>query len=567
MADVGVVDALVVTLGLDPRGLEKGRKEAAAEILKLRDQSKRAADETESRTSRTLIGLGKIRQEVVGLALAFAGARGVGDFVSSIISGDAATGRLARNLGVATESLSAWQYALKSVNGSAADANNSLSRMFGIIEEHKFQGVSSADPILTRLGLGQRDLNSPDSMLLALSENRTHDTRQERASLLGQLGLDDNTVNVLLQGRKAVEALLGEGRKLGTTTDRDAAAAERLQKRWAEFSTALNGKARPYIEATVEALLNMTKQTDAGSIALPALIGLVGAVGVAALIANAPIVALAAVITAVAVAVERLSTAEGRSRILRNLTEDANFLKHLWGAMHDSGGDPRKAWGAIGQVFSDGWSGKFRPSGDAPVGGGADAAAGASASGVRGVRGFFMSKGFTADQAAGIAAGIYAESGNNPNARNRTSGAMGIGQWLGPRKARLIGRYGPNPTAEQQLEFMAWELNGGDRGGAAVHAAGSADDALHAYVMRFMRPAQGMETVNDLARGRRYLGGARSATSMAARAAPAANTNETHIGTITVHTRATDAKGIAAELPGAIRRRSLTGQANSGLSG
>jgi hypothetical protein len=563
MADANVIDSLTIVLGLDPRGLEKGRKEAAAEILKLRDQSKRAADETESRTSRTLVGLGKIRQEIVGLALAFAGARGVGDFVSSIISGDAATGRLARNLGVATESLSAWQYALRTVNGSAADANNSLSRMFGIIEEHKFQGVSSADPILTRLGLGQRDLSSPDSMLLALSENRTHDTRQERASLLGQLGLDENTVNVLLRGRRAVENLLQEGRRLGTTTDRDAAAAEHLQKRWAEFTTALNGQARPYIEAMVDTLLDLSKNTDAVSVAMPVLIGLVGAIGVAAAVANAPIVALAAVITGVALAVERLSTAEGRSRILRNITQDANFLKALWGAMHDPGGDPRGAWGRIGQVFSDAWNG-----GGAPAAGAAGGSGGATGEPAQTkAEQYLMSRGFTAAQARGVAAGIMAESRGNANADNPISHAYGLGQWLGPRKRALFAKYGPHPTARQQLEFLADEMLGDKQGGAHVRAAQDTDSALLAYVYDVMRPGKG--AVGDIARGRAWMGGGGARLAVAPRAthSTSTNTNETHIGTITVHTRATDAKGIAADLPSAIRKRSLTGQANSGLSG
>ena len=118
---------------------------------------------------------------------------------------------------------------------------------------------------------------------------------------------------------------------------------------------------------------------------------------------------------------------------------------------------------------------------------------------------FFRSRGYSAEQAAGIAAGIHAESRGDPAAVNPTSGAYGIGQWLGSRKAELFRRYGEKPTLAQQLEFLAWELAGGDHGGAAVRAQSTATGTLDAYIRRFMRPAAGAETTGDLARGARYL--------------------------------------------------------------
>lgn len=108
--------------------------------------------------------------------------------------------------------------------------------------------------------------------------------------------------------------------------------------------------------------------------------------------------------------------------------------------------------------------------------------------------------------ARGAAAGVHAEAASNPNALNKSSGAMGLGQWLGPRKAELIRRYGPNPTIEQQLDFLAHELKGGDQGGAAVLGSQSDTEALHNYITKFMRPAAGAETTGDLERGMAALG-------------------------------------------------------------
>ena len=120
---------------------------------------------------------------------------------------------------------------------------------------------------------------------------------------------------------------------------------------------------------------------------------------------------------------------------------------------------------------------------------------------------FFKNKGLSDQVALGIAAGINAESGNNPNAVNPKSGAMGLGQWMGSRQKGLLAQYGPNPSKSEQLNYLWHELKGGDRGGPAVLAANDAPTALGLYVTKFMRPKAGSETEGDLARG---LGAIRS---------------------------------------------------------
>ncbi len=119
---------------------------------------------------------------------------------------------------------------------------------------------------------------------------------------------------------------------------------------------------------------------------------------------------------------------------------------------------------------------------------------------------FLRLRGYGDAQARGIAAGIHAESASDAGAVNPSSGAFGIGQWLGSRKDELFRRYGRNPTLEQQLEFLDWELKGGDHGGAAVRQGDSEEAVLDAYIRKFMRPAEGAETDGDLARGMAALG-------------------------------------------------------------
>jgi hypothetical protein len=118
-------------------------------------------------------------------------------------------------------------------------------------------------------------------------------------------------------------------------------------------------------------------------------------------------------------------------------------------------------------------------------------------------------RGLSDGQARGVAAGIHAESRGDPAALNRDgggAGALGIGQWRGDRQAELHRRYGANPSLDQQLDFLAWELHGGDPGGAHVLAESDPARVLQTYIRDFMRPLEGPQTERDLAVGMDALG-------------------------------------------------------------
>lgn len=72
---------------------------------------------------------------------------------------------------------------------------------------------------------------------------------------------------------------------------------------------------------------------------------------------------------------------------------------------------------------------------------------------------YFMNKGLTRGQSAGLVGNLMAETGMNIRAVNPYSGAYGIAQWLGSRKTALFNKYGNNPTLDQQLDFIWHELN------------------------------------------------------------------------------------------------------------
>jgi Phage tail lysozyme len=79
---------------------------------------------------------------------------------------------------------------------------------------------------------------------------------------------------------------------------------------------------------------------------------------------------------------------------------------------------------------------------------------------------FFADKGFSSSAIAGVMGNLQQESGLDPTAVNPTSGAFGIGQWLGGRKTNLKNYAketgGDMNSLETQLNFLWKELNGGE---------------------------------------------------------------------------------------------------------
>nr|WP_282966404.1 phage tail tip lysozyme [Burkholderia cenocepacia] len=188
---------------------------------------------------------------------------------------------------------------------------------------------------------------------------------------------------------------------------------------------------------------------------------------------------------------------------------------------------------------------------------------------------------------AGTVGSLMQESKLDPAAVNKTSGAAGIAQWLGPRAREFEKQFG-HPIAQstfgEQVDFMLWELKNTERqADKRLRMATTPEAAAEIHSREYERPGAAEANISRRQQyAREVFGGlgqanaAQIAQQSAAASAPAAgnmtttstSTSETNInGPITVQTQATDAAGIARDLGGALRRYSfVVPQANTGLS-
>lgn len=154
------------------------------------------------------------------------------------------------------------------------------------------------------------------------------------------------------------------------------------------------------------------------------------------------------------------------------------LLARAGGALYDAGSD-------FVEGFSDGWNGNTPASGNAAT---------------EQAMNYFMSQGWTKEQAAGIVGNLQVESGNfspdivSGKRRGDSGKAMGIAQWHPDRQqifARTFGRSLMGAPLEAQLQFIQKELTSNERlAGNKLRATKTASEAA-TVVDRFYERSSG----------------------------------------------------------------------------
>lgn len=159
---------------------------------------------------------------------------------------------------------------------------------------------------------------------------------------------------------------------------------------------------------------------------------------------------------------------------------------------------------------------------------------------------FWMSQGYSAEQAAGIMANMNQESRGNPMARGDNGTAHGLFQWHADRRANIFAKTGidvSNASYDDQLKAAAWEMKNGRPGFnddyfRSIKDAGSAGSY---FSTQFESPADRFG--QSLLRGKNALSLASQFSSIAG-----GGGTTVKIDKIEINTQATDAKGIALSL-------------------
>ncbi|WP_035981916.1 hypothetical protein, partial [Bradyrhizobium sp. STM 3843] len=139
-----VIDSLVVTLGLDPKNFTKGQRDALDAFKKTQAEFDKRLKDLETSGKRAGDSFGSITTAAEGLFSVLAGAS-MAAFARDTMNSAAATGRMAQNIGVATDQLSTFGRIIERNGGNAESAMASMKGFTDQVSRLKYLGQGSQE--------------------------------------------------------------------------------------------------------------------------------------------------------------------------------------------------------------------------------------------------------------------------------------------------------------------------------------------------------------------------------------------------------------------------------------
>lgn len=310
-----IIDALLITLGLDPAGVKQGAKDAEEAMNKTADTAektqdridkagKRTADEEKKRAEeekkrqkekeaankRLEDGYKKVRDSLMDIAAAMVAAVAGKEFVRYITDTDTATTKLATNVGATTKDVMTLRTAFESIGASGDEATGALQAVNKIVEDLKNTGNSEALYPLQKgkLDIGKfRDAGSQLERLVMLSDALKKLSPEDAQYWAQQAHFSEEAVNLLIDGNKALKERLAEMAELNKMSGQDKRAmlerndaAARLHATFDSMGRAIVTQLTPILVGLEKALTAVFDYlADKPTLATGAIAGLVSVMG------------------------------------------------------------------------------------------------------------------------------------------------------------------------------------------------------------------------------------------------------------------------------------------------
>lgn len=510
-----IIDSLFLELGFDVAKVTKGQNEASSAVKQTSEQFSKHGKEIEKQATLFGEAVGKSTVKLLGLfATMIMGGRAAREFTQYITDSDAALGRSARNIQVSADTLSAWQTVVKESGGKAEDATagfqslatNIANMKLGHVSEQFAEGMAQ----LSRGGKVMDWFGPADQMMLDMSENLHNIAAKEGPAVALQIarmmGQSEAMANALVKGRGATAAQLEIWKKFAPSQE-DIERANKFTKGMADLQAAGSNLGRTFSAIFDKLLPNFFEfsQNSATNWANWLTKAFVASVEFGDKVA-AGFNTLVDIFSADFTYIhdhwrEMLDQMWGLFGEFGNkIGESGSFIlsmfqqafssvflwlkksfNEIWGAVfgHPLFGDAGATGGAIVEGLGYGATPKSTGGG----GSGREPSNRSTSSGSSRGGGSPGSPGWWTPErqqhayeklkAAGLsdmgAKGLvsrwaFVESSGGPAAVNPTSGAFGIGQWLGSRKPGIAG----NTDFDAQLDYVVKELNSSEKRAAGL---------------------------------------------------------------------------------------------------
>lgn len=573
---MNILDTFVFMFEANTSKVRKGADEGEASMKKL----KKSVDEVDLSADKLAASFVNMAKNAAGALAGVLALGAIKVLVNDTAAHTAAVALQARAMAMNVETMSAYQASVISMGGTADQATATLGKLRdGFVEVARFGtlGVSPMTMAFQSLGASaqtMRDaIKDPTIALSAIADNFSKLNRTQQIFLGQKLGLDQGTIMLLAQGRRAFDELMMKEKELHAVTREQADASLKYVIAQKELGLTFEAVKRSIAQELLPAFTWVVQGLDrmftylmnhkAVAIAVFAAIGavvttvLVPPLMLAAgalwaliapvLAAAAPFIALGLVIGLIIDDIEKFRAGQASligeilsrwpmvGRVAHSIAEivqmawklitdaiswaaktltgegiaawnkykDAlqpivDLVERLWNWLAKIGTFSVPKWlDAAGNWLAKLTGGHYdnvnstnNPGIKSPQ---AAARLGTNTATGKQIANDLQSMGWTKEQASGIAGSFMQESQGKADARNPTSGAYGLGQWLGSRRAdfeKWAGHPLEGSSLNDQLRFFNYEVTNGKEqaAGRRLRAATTPEQAADIHSQYYERP-------------------------------------------------------------------------------
>lgn len=258
---MNVIDALVVTLGLDATQFSAEQKKAVDTLKTFSEESDKRTKQVQDQGKKTASVFSGLKIEILGALAAFGATVGIKDFLQSNVEGQASLGRLSTNLNISARSLEAWGLVAKEQGGKAEDAFGAFQSVAKGLAEASISGHSGLTDTARANGidLSEAVKNGGDyeAGIKAIFKRLRELPRQQASYEADQLG-----VGALFNAGMMpdLDAQLAHAYGLARVTQEGTRGAQELQKEWVDLQQRFTGASETIFTKLEPALIRVGNQ-------------------------------------------------------------------------------------------------------------------------------------------------------------------------------------------------------------------------------------------------------------------------------------------------------------------
>ncbi|EMH6405573.1 hypothetical protein [Providencia rettgeri] len=236
-----LIDTLLVSLKLDGGDFKRDANDATKANKDLADSTKKATAESDKFAKSINNGV----KALAGLFSAILVSTGMQKLIDDTAKANDQLNFLSKNLGMSATAVKRWQGAAEMSGGSADGMAASLSGLSKSLWDMVTMGDTSVLPYFNALNVGviksNGELRNLDDILLDVSDSLSKMSRPQAYNFAKNMGFDDGTINMLLQGRREVEEYLALQKDIVVSSEQELEISRQLNKQNALVSRQWEG--------------------------------------------------------------------------------------------------------------------------------------------------------------------------------------------------------------------------------------------------------------------------------------------------------------------------------------